>query len=309
MHNMKINTTEIKQRYSLTEMMKREGHKLSMMGGLLKCLCPFHKEKTPSFCIYPDEHFNCFGCGANGDVIGYVMRRDGVKFSEAIAKLGGVVPVTFAQPVEWTAKPAETPYLAGADDMIVKWERDTDFDGLEQHANQLGVTIHSLVALRCVRASEHNAWAFPMKDQGGWFTGVRLRDNNGRKWAVKGSKEGLFYAPPYPRRPLFVVEGPTDTAAGLTLDLNIVGRPSCNGAVKELVALTERLKTTEVIIIADNDGPGLAGSERLQAHLTVPYRELVLPCKDLREFLKLGGTKQLLESMISRQLPQRRPGE
>lgn len=108
-------------------------------------------------------------------------------------------------------------------------------------------------------------------------------------------------------RTTFISEGPTDVCAGLTLDLNIVGRPSCQGAIKELVALVECQGFKEVIIISDNDAPGLAGSDRLEQHLPCPYRELVLPCKDLREFLKLGGTKQLLESMAAKQIPRRKP--
>jgi len=51
-------------------------------------LCPFHNEKTPSFTINEDKGFyHCFGCGAHGDVIGFVMRADGLLFPEAVAKL------------------------------------------------------------------------------------------------------------------------------------------------------------------------------------------------------------------------------
>ena len=51
--------------------------------------CPFHKcDRSPSFKIYSDS-FNCFGCGAQGDVFTFVMRMDGVSFKEAFFKLGG----------------------------------------------------------------------------------------------------------------------------------------------------------------------------------------------------------------------------
>jgi DNA primase len=49
-------------------------------------LCPFHKEKTPSFYVYPD-HWHCFGCGAHGDVVGFVMRSDNLSFPEAVERL------------------------------------------------------------------------------------------------------------------------------------------------------------------------------------------------------------------------------
>ena len=53
-------------------------------------LCPFHKEKTPSFTVNEDKgFFHCFGCGAHGDVIGFVMRDEGLAFPEAIERLAG----------------------------------------------------------------------------------------------------------------------------------------------------------------------------------------------------------------------------
>ena len=51
-------------------------------------LCPFHQEKTPSFTVNDDKaFFHCFGCGAHGDVIGYVMQREGLTFPEAVERL------------------------------------------------------------------------------------------------------------------------------------------------------------------------------------------------------------------------------
>src|SRR6266566_10131374 len=51
-------------------------------------LCPFHNEKTPSFYVVEDKgFFHCFGCGAHGDAIGYVMRADNLDFIEAIERL------------------------------------------------------------------------------------------------------------------------------------------------------------------------------------------------------------------------------
>ncbi|SMF75356.1 DNA primase [Tistlia consotensis] len=53
-------------------------------------LCPFHNEKTPSFTVSEDKgFFHCFGCGAHGDVIGFVMKTEGLSFPEAVEKLAG----------------------------------------------------------------------------------------------------------------------------------------------------------------------------------------------------------------------------
>jgi DNA primase len=62
-------------------------------------LCPFHKEKTPSFTVSEEKgFFHCFGCGAHGDVVGFVMRSDNLSFPEAVERLardvGMQVPTT-----------------------------------------------------------------------------------------------------------------------------------------------------------------------------------------------------------------------
>ncbi|MBF8301860.1 MAG: dnaG, partial [Candidatus Dadabacteria bacterium] len=51
-------------------------------------LCPFHDEKTPSFHVNDEKGvFHCFGCGAGGDVFGFVMRYKNLTFAEAVAEL------------------------------------------------------------------------------------------------------------------------------------------------------------------------------------------------------------------------------
>jgi len=51
-------------------------------------LCPFHNEKTPSFTVSEDKGFyHCFGCGAHGDVISFVVEQEGLSFPEAVEKL------------------------------------------------------------------------------------------------------------------------------------------------------------------------------------------------------------------------------
>lgn len=52
--------------------------------------CPFHDEKTPSFTVSPDKQFyHCFGCGAHGTVIGFMMEYNHLDFVEAIHELAG----------------------------------------------------------------------------------------------------------------------------------------------------------------------------------------------------------------------------
>lgn len=58
---------------------------LKRRGRILTGLCPFHSEKTGSFTVYPEsQSFYCFGCGAGGDVIGFIRRIENLEYVEAI---------------------------------------------------------------------------------------------------------------------------------------------------------------------------------------------------------------------------------
>ena len=60
---------------------------LKRRGKNLVGLCPFHSEKTASFRVYADNTYHCFGCGAHGDVISFVMAVQNVPFEDACAFL------------------------------------------------------------------------------------------------------------------------------------------------------------------------------------------------------------------------------
>lgn len=61
---------------------------LKRAGSNFKALCPFHKEKTPSFHVNPHRQiFHCFGCGAGGDIFSFVMQHEGMIFTDAAAML------------------------------------------------------------------------------------------------------------------------------------------------------------------------------------------------------------------------------
>ncbi|MFT3907124.1 MAG: DNA primase [Steroidobacteraceae bacterium] len=61
---------------------------LKKAGREYKACCPFHGEKTPSFWVSPDKQFfHCFGCGAHGTALGFLMQYDQLPFPEAVAEL------------------------------------------------------------------------------------------------------------------------------------------------------------------------------------------------------------------------------
>jgi hypothetical protein len=148
-----------------------------------------------------------------------------------------------------------------------------------------------------------------MRDGAGQVVGIRLRAQDGRKWAVRGSREGLFYPPDLgPVEELIVCEGPTDTAAALSLMLDAVGRPSCSGAVAELLELVKRLRVRCLTIVADHDAPrerpdgaiyqpGLDGARRLMAELRRMARIVLLPAKDFRAWYRAGATRDQFDEL------------
>jgi DNA primase len=77
--------------------------KLKKAGANFSACCPFHNEKTPSFTVSPTKQFyHCFGCGAHGNAIGFLMEYSGLAYPEAIRALaetvGMPVPETRSRP-------------------------------------------------------------------------------------------------------------------------------------------------------------------------------------------------------------------
>jgi DNA primase len=61
---------------------------LKRAGREYKACCPFHDEKSPSFWVSPDKQFyHCFGCGAHGTALGFLMEYDHLGFVEAVEEL------------------------------------------------------------------------------------------------------------------------------------------------------------------------------------------------------------------------------
>src|SRR3712207_3255987 len=63
---------------------------LKKTGANFSGLCPFHAEKSPSFTVSPSKQFfHCFGCGKNGNAVGFLMEHAGMGFVEAVKDLAG----------------------------------------------------------------------------------------------------------------------------------------------------------------------------------------------------------------------------
>lgn len=309
----RIDTDQIKRQNPLDEVFRSYGIKLEKSNGTFKCCCPFHNEKTPSCHIYPDDHFYCFGCAASGDVISLVQKLKGLSFIAAITKLSG--GIEFQQTIK--PRPARKPteekltceIATGLADQFYEFAPDSLIKKL---SSQIGVSIQSLNALRCGYNTDRNVYTFPMRNWDFSICGIRTRALDGTKKAIERSKEGLFAPALTNQRSMWneavmIVEGPTDCAAALDLGFYSIGRPSCTGASEQTIKFLLHIKPKYVIVVSDNDGPGLAGSqklcEKIKSETKFKCTRIVLPTKDIREFKNNGGTKQVIEAIINSTTP------
>lgn len=165
----------------------------------------------------------------------------------------------------------------------------------------LGIHPQALWLMGCVWFEYHQAFVFPMYDGNGNMSGMRLRNLEGKKWAITGSKQGIFLqnlqGEDMPKM-IAILEGPTDSAAAVSLGLKVIGRPSCMGCHEAVNETIKRFKITRAVIFADNDDQGRIGADKLKETLSIKSCTFHPPAKDFREFVNLGGTLEALQSSV-----------
>ncbi|MCP5368360.1 MAG: DNA primase [Hyphomicrobiales bacterium] len=88
---------ELRARVGLADLIGKRV-KLTRKGHEHSGLCPFHKEKTPSFTVNEDKGFyHCFGCGAHGSAFDFVMETEGLSFPEAVERLAALAGMEVPQ--------------------------------------------------------------------------------------------------------------------------------------------------------------------------------------------------------------------
>lgn len=216
--------------------------------------------------------------------------------SESPCKNGGWLHALNSTPKEFTPIPklVEPPRI-NATRLIEEWRLKTLGEWIEKLAARLAVSIAALSSLDVAWAAAHRAWAWPMRDGYGNPIGIRLRTPSGKKFAVTGSRQGLFIPQMKPGMDCYICEGPTDTAAMLSVGLFAIGRPSCLGCEPMVQDFIRANGIRQVIIVADADEPGQRGAEKLQTALRVKSKIWTPGAKDIREAVKNGLTKNLIE--------------
>jgi len=288
---------------------------LRRKGRELVALCPFHEDSTPSMAVITHKgrgFYKCHACGAGGDAIRFVMDFHGVDFAEAVRMIaeGFALPSVPMKRAAKAPKVEEHRYREDCGEVIDAWRAQTPLQRTVEAGQTLGVTESALTAYGFAWCpAGDGSWAFPMHDGEGRVCGIRLRepvDSGAAKWALKGSRAGVFLPEGVRRTSLdrvFVVEGPTDAAALEWVyrdePVAVIGRASCTGQ-HQLVVQAVRLlaaREPEVVVIADADGPGVEGANALADDLVAEFArvKVAVPqrgngdgrgCKDIREFVR-----------------------
>jgi hypothetical protein len=253
--------------------------------------CCAHDDSKPSLSIKEVEGgrvlLNCFS-GCTYETLASVLGIDRERYS----------PRPYVAPIR---RAIEEPTL-DAHGLWRRWLEHTDRERVDSLGVSLGVDTDALSSLGCAWASPHNAWAFPMRNERKEVIGIRLRNDEGAKWAVKGSRSGLMIPTEdnsiTENGTLWLCEGPSDTAAALTIGLKAIGRPSCIGQEQMILNYIWISKARRLVIVVDNDEPGLNGAAKLQALLSVPSAMIIPPAKDLRQFVNYGGDYQTATAML-----------
>jgi DNA primase len=120
---------------------------LKKQGKEYKACCPFHGEKTPSFTVVPDKQFyHCFGCGAHGTALGFLMEHDHLSFVEAVEDLAGRVGLDVPREVQPGARPNPTEGLFAILEKVTDFYRRTlgNSDRAREYFESRGLTSQTL---------------------------------------------------------------------------------------------------------------------------------------------------------------------
>lgn len=294
-------------------------HKVRKLGNGWTACCPAHEDANPSLSVAVGDDGRFLVCCQAGCPTSDVMEALGLGLRDlfpgdlVLRKTAGsarcdVATAGSQRPHQPSAARGGGPRPTPTPEPPIDWvavctQIQEELGGLELPtlALQLGVSDTSLARLECGWSYTEDAYTFPMRNGLGELIGISLRGRNGTKWAIPGSKLGLFI--PYNLTtdgPIFMPEGASDTAALLDLGLNAVGRPQAliRGERLEQVRVlmdTPLLKGRPLAVVADNDPKhdvGWTGAHELAMAMARQVRSVKIlepiGCKDIREWVRNG---------------------
>nr|WP_137678503.1 DNA primase [Parerythrobacter lutipelagi] len=140
---------ELRSRVTLSSVIMRTT-KLQKAGHEWKACCPFHDEKSPSFTVSDQKGFyHCFGCGAHGDVIRWMIDQRGLQFMDAVKELAAEAGMEVPAPDPRAARRAEQraglhDVMQGAQDWFVRNLQSNSGAGARDYLKSRGFNQHTI---------------------------------------------------------------------------------------------------------------------------------------------------------------------
>ena len=273
--------------------------------GNQQAVCPFHKDSTPSLSVNLNNGlFNCFACGASGDVFAFYQKRHNVNFKEALQELARLAGVPSNGNGEGKSK---------ARGRIVK---------IYDYPDETGKLTLQVCRIEPGRNNKSKDFSQRRPDgAGGWIWGLSAgeygRRANQQDWYKV--KEGQSYdaTKNFPAcKPILyqlpalintetiaVCEGEKDCDALVALGFTATTNPG--GASKWRKTYNKHFQGKQVVILSDNDEPGRTHAQDVARHLhgvaaVVKVVDLPgLPEKgDVSDWIKAGGTFEQLSCLV-----------
>jgi len=297
----------IKKAHDLKSVIESYGVTLKKKGANYVGLCPFHKEKAPSFTVNPTTSlFHCFGCNAGGDVIGFVSKKEGIGFREAMEKLRGRTPEPRRQPKE--QKPSAAPDPVNRTHLLNRVVSFYHQSFCEDHRaldylKSRGITDNNVFADFTIGYSNgtllntipddgdirealketgilnerghelfYGSVVFPLFDENKDCVGLygrRITDGEVNHLYLPGPRRGVWNHQAAKRSTTIILT--ESIIDGLTLYhagfKDVIPCYGVNGFTQDQLDLITRSQVKEVYIVFDRDEAGRAGAEKLTAQL------------------------------------------
>ena len=273
--------------------------KLFRAGREWKACCPFHDDRTPSFTIYAeDRRFMCFGCGAEGDVLDFVMKAHGVGLRDAITMIDSGVTSLVKQCRADRAPEAENDRRAEA---LAIWNDAVPAPGTlaETYLRARGLVLPIPASIRFARLRLGRSATMPVlvaavTSLAGAITGIQrtfLREDGSGKATIAGGKAKLSLGKIRsgairlaPAAEELVVTGGLEDALTLQQEL---GRPAWAATGETMIAAVALPAATRSVIIgADNDAAGEHAARKAAERFALQGRQarIMRPCPPHKDF-------------------------
>lgn len=324
---MKPDAKEIKKRIDLVEYICSLGIDLKSVGAgeEYRGLCPFHEEGEPSFHVNRKKGlWHCFGCGAGGDVISFVMKRSKVGFQEAlvilagagIKKQGGILEAVAnywhaCLPSSASARRYLERRGIGTSELIERYQIGFAPGGTKTRDRLLssGFTLDEIKTAGLVNRRGLDAFfgrvTFPLAE-GGKVINVygRSLSNRYRHMYLPGSRDVIFNIENVRGDSAVLTESIIDALSLMALGVgNAVSSMTVNLAARQVKILVRRF--SRIAIVFDGDASGQAGARTARDSLSrngIKARIIDMPAgSDINSLLVSGAGSFVVEKLFGKE--------